>query len=118
MSETAVNDKCLYVRESTSVRLLTRLGEFPPDTKFVYRIEDWYYPDYDMGTEMFDGKGSSQLWYVGATKEQVPQWMYSLLLRANFYKHKEHDLKELFELEHKDEAPTQPHKDTKLEKEK
>lgn len=94
-------DKLISVQESTAVKLLENLGQYPAGTKFVYRNESWYYPEYDYGVPPLDGMGDSGLWYVGVTREEVSQWMYGLLLRADFYKGKDHRLKELFELEFK-----------------
>lgn len=106
----SVSDVCLSIEETTVVRLKERIGRYSPNTKFVYRIDEWYYPSLDMshikGAEHMDGKGSKQLWFVGATNEEVTQWMYGLLLRADFYKGDTHRLKELFELETKKEVTT------------
>jgi hypothetical protein len=88
---------CLSVRESTVVTLLECVGEFQKGTKFVYRIEDWHYPELK-----HYGYGFSQLWYVGATREEVPRWLYSLLLKADFHLGAAHRLKELFQLDYKE----------------
>lgn len=94
-------DECLSVRETTIATLKTRIHPYTQGTKFVYRMEEWYYPEYDKAGWP-DPIGRSGRWYVGATNEQVPRWMYCLLLDANFHKGNAHNLKELFELNYKE----------------